>query len=39
MNISPNNIETILDTGLLKAMEEGRKSEFVSRDSIMKILE
>ncbi|MEI6898902.1 MAG: hypothetical protein WCL00_03410 [Bacteroidota bacterium] len=30
--------EEILDLGLLKAMEEGRKTKFVSRDSVMKKL-
>jgi hypothetical protein len=30
--------EEILDFGLLKAMEEGRKTKFVSKDSIMKKL-
>jgi hypothetical protein len=31
----PVTDEDILDLGLLKAMEEGRKTKFVSRDRIM----
>jgi hypothetical protein len=31
--------EEILDQGLLNAMEEGRTSEFVSRDTIMEKLQ
>jgi hypothetical protein len=38
-NVKTLSEEEILDFGLLKAMEEGRNSEFVSRESIMKLLE
>jgi hypothetical protein len=38
-NVKTLSEEEILDLGLLKAMEEGRNSEFVSRESIMKLLE
>jgi hypothetical protein len=38
-NVKTLTDEEILDLGLLKAMEEGRNSEFVSRDRIMKLLE
>lgn len=31
--------EDLLDFGLLKAMEEGRKTSFVSRDRILKTLQ
>lgn len=34
----PISDEDILDFGLLKAMEEGRKTKFVSRERIMKKL-
>lgn len=38
-NVKTLTEEEILDIGLLKAMEEGRNSEFISRDRIMKLLE
>jgi hypothetical protein len=38
-NVKTLSEEEILDLGLLKAMEEGRNSEFISRDRIMKLLE
>jgi hypothetical protein len=34
----PISDEDILDFGLLKAMEEGKKTKFVSRERIMKKL-
>jgi hypothetical protein len=34
----PMSDEDILDYGLLKAMEEGRKTKFVSRERVMKKL-
>ena len=39
VNVKTLSDEEILDLGLLKAMEEGRNSDFVSRDRIMKLLE
>jgi hypothetical protein len=38
-NVKTLSDEEILDLGLLNAMEEGKNSEFVSRDKIMKLLE
>jgi len=38
-NVKKISEDDILDMGLFNAMEEGRKTEFVSRDRIMKILE
>ena len=38
-NVKTLTEEEILDLGLLKAMESGKNSEFVSRERIMKVLE
>jgi hypothetical protein len=38
-NVKTLSEEEILDLGLLKSMEEGRNSEFVSRERIMNLLE
>lgn len=38
-NVKTLSDEEILDIGLLKAMEEGRNSEFISKERIMKLLE
>jgi len=38
VKVKPLTDEQMLDIGLLKAMEEGRKTKFVSEDRIMKKL-
>ena len=38
LKAKPMSDEDILDFGLLKAMQEGRKTKFVSRERIMKKL-
>ena len=38
-NVKTLSEEEILDLGLLKSMEEGRNSEFISRERIMNLLE